>query len=483
MSALVTEGANEEETDAVVLAALRRNLACHPLNVPVRLVDLNHHNDRMTSSASTSESDRTSEPGRDAVETSRESRRRRVGLVLPFLVGEGHETDQPTSSSRAAAMLTHGKLAKAGWESLEALTMLDTCRPCAPPGSITSYNAANSANERPCRVIESSSLLISSGLAALCTPLVPRPATDEELALVHSTELVQQLGELSTDTPAELIKKMCCSNYVVLNEHTGEAARFAAGSAVEAVQAVLSDHTDAAVCVVRPPGHHAEVDKFMGFCVANNVAVAAATALSSGRASRVLIVDWDIHHGNGTQKIFADDPRVLFVSIHALYDFPYFSGEEYQQIAAASFTGVGAGVGHTVNVAWTDVGAGDAEYLHAFERVALPIAKKFDPDLVIVSAGFDSGIGDECGYRVTPTGYAKLTVMLQSQLANGKIVFVLEGGYNIPIIAHGIHACVASLLGVVDTSSLESGSNRVAPWAADDVEQTYQAHKHVWNLD
>jgi histone deacetylase 6 len=321
------------------------------------------------------------------------------------------------------------------------------------PGAVATYGAAISANERPERIVAATSLLRESGLAARCVALHGRLATNEELSRVHTDAHAAALRAISPatePTPAALVAAMKGCNYVFLNEFSADAARFAAGAVVEAVAAVLRHDVDSAVCVVRPPGHHAERECMMGFCVANNVAVAAAAALASG-VERVFIVDWDIHSGNGTSEIFAEDPRVLVFSAHARDAYPWPARPVEAHYACA--VGTGAGRGKTVNVAWGPgaVGdlVGDAEYFHAFDELLLCVARAFEPQLVIVSAGFDSAAGDEMGYGLTPAGYAALTQRLQT-LAGGKVVIVLEGGYNVVSVARGLHACTAALLGAVD---------------------------------
>jgi histone deacetylase 6 len=175
----------------------------------------------------------------------------------------------------------------------------------------------------------------------------------------------------------------------------------------------------------------------MGFCLFNNVAVAARAAQERG-ARRILIVDWDLHHGNGTQTAFWDDRDVLFFSAH---QYPFFPGT-----GAADEVGTGAARGRTINVPWPS-GCGDAEYLAAFDRVLLPIARVFFPDLVLVSAGFDSAQGDPFGsMRVTPAGYAQMTARLR-ELAGGRLVLALEGGYNLTAISRSTDACLRILLG------------------------------------
>uniref|UniRef100_A0A182T2E2 Histone deacetylase n=1 Tax=Anopheles maculatus TaxID=74869 RepID=A0A182T2E2_9DIPT len=195
---------------------------------------------------------------------------------------------------------------------------------------------------------------------------------------------------------------------------------------------------------VRPPGHHAEPDTPHGFCIFNNIAVAARAAVEHFGLRRVLIVDWDVHHGNGTQHIFEQDPRVLYISVHR-----YDNGSFFPNSTDANYTVVGSGQGEgfNVNIPWNRKGMGDAEYVAAFQSVILPIAYEFDPELVLVSAGFDAAIGDPLGgCRVTPEAYGHFTHWL-SALAGGRIVVCLEGGYNVNSISHAMAMCTKALLG------------------------------------
>jgi histone deacetylase 6 len=353
-------------------------------------------------------------------------------------------------------------------------------------GTIATYGAAASANERPERIVAASGLLRESGVAGRCVALRGRPATDEELGRVHSGVHAATLRDISNDptppTPAALVAAMRGCNYVFLSEFSASAARLAAGSAVEAVEAVLRGDVDSAVCVVRPPGHHAERDCMMGFCIANNVAVAAAAALTSG-LERVLVVDWDIHSGNGTAAIFEEDPRVLVCSLHARDAYPWPAHPVEAHCAGA--VGSGAGKGFTVNVAWGPgaVGdlVGDAEYVHAFDALLLPLARAFDPQLVLVSAGFDSAAGDEMGYGVTPAGYCSLTQRLMT-LAGGKVVCVLEGGYNVVAVARGLHACTAALLGAVDDLTAGEGGRLPSEVGLRCVQETVTALSPFWPI-
>jgi len=391
------------------------------------------------------------------------SRDARVGLLL-----DDEEGIMAAHAPLCAAAFAEGLAAAAG-----------AAAPPAAAGALATHGAALSANERPERILAAASLLRESGLAGRCVPLRGRPATDEELRRVHSGAHAEALRAISRGgggggtaaaagapppPPAALVAAMRACNYVFLNEHSADAARFSAGAVVEAAAAVARGAVASAVCVVRPPGHHAEPERMMGFCVANNVAVAAAAALAGGHAARVLIVDWDIHAGNGTAAAFAADPRVLVASLHARDAYPWPARPAEAHSARA--VGEGAGRGFTVNVAWGpgDVGhlVGDAEYAHAFDALLLPIARAFDPQLVLVSAGFDSAAGDEMGYGLTPAGYAALTRRLMG-LAGGRLVVALEGGYNVVAVARGLHACTAALLGAAAEPAADAAAGPARP--------------------
>lgn len=220
------------------------------------------------------------------------------------------------------------------------------------------------------------------------------------------------------------------------------AARLAVGTLLNVTEAVCHGHITNGIAVVRPPGHHAEADRAMGFCLYNNAAVAAHVAKTQWGAKRVLVMDWDVHHGNGTQHLLDHDPDIMYMSIHRYDNGTFFPGT-----GAADEVGLGAARGTTVNIPWPCGGMGDAEYMAAFSDVVMPIAHQFSPDLVIISAGFDAADGDPLGgCRVTPAGYAHMTAMLSS-LAHGKVVLALEGGYNLTCISRSMEACVRVMLG------------------------------------
>ncbi|HZH03637.1 MAG TPA: histone deacetylase [Myxococcaceae bacterium] len=259
-----------------------------------------------------------------------------------------------------------------------------------------------------------------------------REATRDELLRVHTPRYVDgvlayrgRAGAIDPETP--------------LSERSVEAALLAAGACVELTEALTEGRAENGFALVRPPGHHAESDRGMGFCVFNNVAVAAAHALARG-LRRILIVDWDVHHGNGTQEIFFESPQVLFFSVHQERLFP--------ETGAVTETGRGVGEGFKVNVPLPP-GSGDREYLGAWDAF-LPRAEAFRPQLVLVSAGFDAHAGDfMSALNVSTDGYVALcgrVKALARQCAEGRLGLVLEGGYDLQSLADSVRACVDVLV-------------------------------------
>jgi acetoin utilization deacetylase AcuC-like enzyme len=262
----------------------------------------------------------------------------------------------------------------------------------------------------------------------------PRAATDAEIETVHPAEYRAALAALAG-------RRARLDPDTATSPGSWEAARLAAGAAIEAVRATMTGRARNAFALVRPPGHHAEPDRAMGFCLLNNAAIAAEAARRAG-AARVLIVDWDVHHGNGTQDIFAARDDVLYMSVH---QYPFYPGT-----GAAHEVGVGAGRGATVNCPLPG-GQGDADYGIVFHDLFLPAARAFQPELVIVSAGFDAHARDPlAGMRVTERGFAAMASML-AQLAaetcGGKLVLTLEGGYDLPALTASVRAALEVLTG------------------------------------
>ncbi|MEP6770085.1 MAG: histone deacetylase [Acidobacteriota bacterium] len=362
---------------------------------------------------------------------------------------------------------------------------------------LQSHAAPYEHPERPARLAAIEARLAADGLTSRCRRVPAREATREELLAVHSAGHIDEIAATADRTYTSLDPETYASAGSAL------AARLAAGGLVDLTLDVLRGELRNGLALVRPPGHHAEEDRAMGFCLFNNVAVAAKAAQSdfvarsarseivagaspseivagaaqsatiaraapNAEAPRVLIVDWDVHHGNGTQNTFWDDASVLYFSTH---QWPFYPGTG----ATGETGGVGA-PGRTVNVAWP-AGRGDADHLAAFDEILLPIAREFEPDLVLVSCGFDAARGDLLGQQlVSAGGYAELTARLQT-LAGGKVVLALEGGYALEAIAEAAAACLRTLLGD-PVRGAEAGEPSAA--ARDVIADVREAHRPYW---
>lgn len=301
--------------------------------------------------------------------------------------------------------------------------------------------------------------LVETGLANRCDRLRSHKATQEELQTVHTEEHTMmfgsnQLNRQKLEPSRHNFVRLACGGVgadsdTTWNEHhTAAAARMAAGCVIDLAFKTAKGDVKNGFAVVRPPGHHAEPDLAMGFCFFNSVAIAAKLLRQRlPEMNKILIVDWDIHHGNGTQQVFYDDPNVLYLSVHRHDDGHFFPGT-----GGPTECGAGPGVGFNVNVSWSgglDPPLGDAEYLAAFRTIVMPIAREYNPDIVLVSAGFDAAAGHTPnlgGYVVSPACFGHMTRELM-RLANGKVVLALEGGYDLPAICDSAQECVKALLG------------------------------------
>jgi acetoin utilization deacetylase AcuC-like enzyme len=284
--------------------------------------------------------------------------------------------------------------------------------------------------ECPDRYLALSEAFRKSGILESAVRIAPRMAGEDDIHLAHTRpywktvlhDVARKADRLSTGDTS-------------LGEHTLETALLAVGGALSAVDAVFEGRVRNAFAAVRPPGHHATASRGMGFCLFNTVAIAARYARKIYGADRVLIVDFDVHHGNGTQEIFYADPSVLFFSTH---QWPWYPGT-----GAADETGEGAGTGYTINCPFP-AGSGHAEILGAFRKKLLPAALDFKPALVLVSAGFDSRRGDPLGrFTLRDSDFAEVTSILREiagSSAQGRLVSILEGGYNINGLAKAAQA-------------------------------------------
>ncbi len=286
--------------------------------------------------------------------------------------------------------------------------------------------------------------------------IAAREARRDEVLLVHSPShwgWVKALSTMSTHQLRVMSRELDQGrDSVYVGSMTFEASLISAGGAIETCKAVCRGDVKNAFAVIRPPGHHAERNHPLGFCMFNNVPIAAKVCQREypDTCRKILILDWDVHHGNGVQNIFYEDPNVLYISIHVYQNGDFYPGQPKDQSLAdggMDQCGALAGLGRNVNIGWHDQGMGDGDYMAAFQKIVMPIANEFNPDLVIISAGFDAAAGDELGgCFVTPECYAHMTHMLMS-LANGKVAACLEGGYNLEALSKSALAVVQTMMG------------------------------------
>lgn len=278
--------------------------------------------------------------------------------------------------------------------------------------------------------------LRGSGVLDRLTPIAARPATEEELSRVHTPTYVARVRQMAERGGGHLDAD------TYLNARSYDAACMAAGGLLALVEAVLKGEVRNGFALVRPPGHHALPDRGMGFCIFNNVAIAARHAQTFPGIRRVFIADFDVHHGNGTQAIFEADPSVFYFSTH---QYPHYPGTGHWRE-----TGVGEGAGTVLNVPLPP-GVGDEGFIRVYEELVWPLARRFRPDLILVSAGYDSHWQDPLAMmQLSLAGYARIArelVAMAEELCAGRIVFTLEGGYHLDVLAHGVLNVFYALLG------------------------------------
>ena len=280
----------------------------------------------------------------------------------------------------------------------------------------------------------------------------PQAATEEQLARVHDREYISLLSETAGRATA-----LDADTFTSPDSY--EVALLAAGAAIGCVDHVLETSGRRALAMVRPPGHHAERNRAMGFCLFNNIAVAASHARAKG-VQRVAIVDYDVHHGNGTQWRFYDDPSVLFISSH---QYPYYPGT-----GAATETGAGAGAGFTINLPM-DAGGTDADYELAYDTIVFPVLRQFRPELILISGGFDALEDDPLGgMRLSADGFARLTASIcdiANECADGRVIAITEGGYDLG----GLASCLRAVIPVLDDRGFGDRRGRLEPAATSDT--------------
>ncbi len=293
----------------------------------------------------------------------------------------------------------------------------------------------------------------------------PRAAEPEEILRVHAREHVTHVAAAAGRGPARLDPDTFVSS------QSFEVARLAAGATIDLARSIARGELHAGLAAVRPPGHHAESDRAMGFCLFNNVALAARAVQAEEGVERVLIFDWDVHHGNGTQHFFEEDPNVLYASTH---QYPYYPGT-----GAAREAGRGPGAGATVNIP-LPAGCGDAEYIGAVQRLLAPVAHGFRPEIILVSCGFDPHRDDQlAGMRVSGEGFRAMAAILRAladDLCGGRLVCVLEGGYALSGLREGTAALLDVLLDPVPPPLPEPAKLRDAGPLGGIVDQVCAVH-------
>ncbi len=284
------------------------------------------------------------------------------------------------------------------------------------------------------RLVSIMSHLRKTGMMEQLDLIEPRCAELNEIEYIHTPGYIEKAKEYSElELPLDFD--------TVLSKDSYNVALLAAGGAITAVDAVIDNKVENSFALVRPPGHHAEPDRGMGFCIFNNVAIAACHAQKRGK-ERVLIVDWDVHHGNGTQKAFYDDPTVLYFSTH---QYPHYPGTGW-----VDEVGTGEGTGYKINVP-LPAGTDDAGFIAAFEEILVPAALEFKPDIILVSAGQDANANDGLAQmRMSVNGFAVLASIVRTiakETCSGKVAAALEGGYDLELLAHSVGAVLGVFMG------------------------------------
>jgi acetoin utilization deacetylase AcuC-like enzyme len=263
----------------------------------------------------------------------------------------------------------------------------------------------------------------------------PKAASLDDIALVHSRDYIVSVKALAKDGFANLDPE------TVVSSGSFEAALYAAGGVIKGIDLVLKGETDNAFAMVRPPGHHALPSRAMGFCVFNNIAIGAKYIQKNYKYERILIVDFDIHHGNGTEEIFYEDPGVFYISLH---QYPHYPGT-----GAREDIGRGRGKGFNLNLPMSP-GSGDVEYIKVFKDTVIPAANSFKPQVILISAGFDGHAKDPLSSTtLTSKGYYEITTILKElakSYSENRIVSILEGGYNLFSLADSVHSHLKALM-------------------------------------
>ncbi|HPD57867.1 MAG TPA: histone deacetylase [Smithellaceae bacterium] len=334
------------------------------------------------------------------------------------------------------------------------------------------HSAGSYHPESPERLAAVYAMLSRPDMAAKFTTIAAREATHKEIQMVHAPSYVEYIASTAGQDSVYLDPDTATSpeSYVI--------AKLAVGGLLNAIDSVMDRKVDNAFALVRPPGHHAEYDRAAGFCIFNNVAVGALHAIDKHNLKKILIVDWDLHHGNGTQHSFEDDPRILYFSTH---QYPYYPGTgSLQEI------GRGKGAGYTINVPLS-TGMGDADFVKIFRKILQPAAMQYKPDFVLLSAGFDTYFQDPLGgMRVTPKGFAAMTRILldiADRCCAGRFVAVLEGGYHVAGLTNSVKAVLEEMRGDTYCKEEELAALEAQAGADNIIKQVTAKISPYWTIE
>ena len=323
--------------------------------------------------------------------------------------------------------------------------------------------------ESPRRLERIYRMLLDEDLSGRFAEVPPRAATKEELALNHAPDYIERI-EQTAGKPHTMLDPDTQAS-----AGSWEAAVFAAGGVLSALELLMDGRADNGFALVRPPGHHAETSRAMGFCLFNNIAIGAHYLIKHYKLERILIIDWDLHHGNGTQKSFYASPEVLYCSTH---QYPYYPGS-----GSIEETGEGKGRGYTVNIPLRG-GQSDADYIKLFQEIIIPVADEYKPQFILISAGYDPYYRDPLGaMQVTPEGFSAMTALLMGCAAHqcgGKVLAVLEGGYHLEGIAESAKKTLVTLLDDHRAVTLNKPSEKPLLETATVMKMVKKVHSAFW---
>lgn len=335
--------------------------------------------------------------------------------------------------------------------------------------------------ECPERIESIYDMLKRKGILDSCIIMTAREATEEELLCVHTKKYIDKISKIP-----QLSKKLLSDleeeyNSIYFNKSSYYCASLAAGSLIDLCDKVVSGELKNGAAIIRPPGHHASKHEAAGFCILNNAAVAASNMLAKG-LQRIVILDLDVHHGDGTQEIFLNDERVLYISVHRYDNGSFYPGDSGNPTIVGTDKGIGKNVNIALNPKYKEK-VGSSEYIFLYLKLIEPMIVEYNPELIILSAGFDCVIGDPLGrLSVTPEFFGYIVNNLM-QLVRNKVVVTLEGGYNLTTISNAMTCCCQALLGItygnldINLDEIETTNCAVSA-----LRTTILNHKPFWNF-